>query len=56
MLKKKPFFGDYPAMEIVTLVAIPISCLVVRFTSYTFYIMFGQPSRKLKDPFKADEN
>ena len=55
-LNKEPFFWDYPAMETATLVAIPISCLLVSFTGYALYTAFGQPSRELRDPFEEHED
>jgi PsbN protein len=56
MLKKKPFFWDYPIMEIATLVTIPISCLLVIFIGYALYTTFGQPSKELKDLFEEHED
>jgi PsbN protein len=43
-------------MENETLVAIPVSCLLMNFTGYAFYTTFGQPSRELRDPFKEHED
>nr|AND48140.1 N protein of photosystem II [Flatbergium novo-caledoniae] len=43
-------------MEPATLVAIPISCLLVSFTGYALYTAFGQPSRELRDPFEEHED
>jgi PsbN protein len=43
-------------METATLVAIPISCLLVSFTGYALYTTFGQPSRELRDPFEEHED
>jgi PsbN protein len=43
-------------METATLVTISISFLLVRFTGYSLYTAFGQPSEQLRDPFKDHED
>nr|YP_009548518.1 photosystem II protein N [Tryonia myriophylla]AYW15339.1 photosystem II protein N [Tryonia myriophylla] len=44
------------AMETATLVAILISRSLVSFTGYALYTAFGQPSKKLRDPFEEHED
>nr|YP_009258688.1 N protein of photosystem II [Coleochaete scutata]Q71KQ8.1 RecName: Full=Protein PsbN [Coleochaete orbicularis]AAQ05898.1 photosystem II PsbN [Coleochaete orbicularis]ANI25693.1 N protein of photosystem II [Coleochaete scutata] len=43
-------------METGILIVIFISCLLVSFTGYAVYTAFGQPSKKLRDPFEEHED
>jgi len=42
-------------METTTLIVISISGLLVSFTEYALYTVFGQPSQQLRDLFEEYE-